>query len=1407
LFISHSVTNNAAAMALRNWLAEQGFDDVFLDIDPNRGLAAGERWQEELKGAADRCEAVLFLVSPAWLSSKWCLAEFLLAKSLDKRIFGLIVELVPFDQLPVEMTAEWQLCRLVGDGGVRSFKVEVRGTSAQVTFREAGLHLLRRGLERAGLDPRSFAWPPPDDPHRAPYRGLKALEPQDAAIFFGRDAAIVRGLDRIRGLAERGVGKLLVILGASGSGKSSFLRAGLWPRLARDDTNFLPLPVIRPQTAVINGSTGLAAALASAFDRLGAAHPPGHIKEALAGGAQVFGRLLDELSALAKRRLVAVGELRSDPAIILPLDQAEELFNQEGATEAEAFLNLLSAVLTPGAERLARRLLVVVTIRSDRYELLQNEPRLAPIKRDLFDLPPIPQAEFKSVIEGPARRVVEAGGRLAIDPALTEKLIADAQGADALPLLSFILERLYVDYAGGGRLTVAEYERLGGMQGSIEAAVANALAEPGRMPAIPPEKEAQLAALRAAFIPSLARINPETGVPMRRVARRDEIPEGSPAIVERLVEARLLVADQRAGFHVIEAAHESLLRQWPALTVWLDADAADLKLAEEVERAAGEWARNGRLDPWLDHRGDRLRAAEFLIARDDFRRRLGGDGAAYLAVCQARDEMEQKDKDSALVREQARLSEVAAAQARTARVQRGRTWALSIAGIVLAAGVGAVFWQQARVAAGRQAVNEARLSLVAEVVAAERMRGNADSALRLALYGLGLRRKLHPSANSASPLDAELAAAVSQSGWRLVLGGHEQAVLSAAFSPDGSRILTASYDNTARIWDAVTGSEIAVLQGEKSRRDAWVWAISRDGKHMLSGWYSPVSILEATTGRVVAELRGHEGDIEGEHYTDIGELEYAAFSADGSRIVTASRDETVRIWNAATGDEIGVWRGPKATVVGAAFNADASRIVTALTDKTARIWDAATGKEIAVLSGHESGVISAAFSLDGARVVTASGDKTARVWDAVTAKEITALHGHEELINDAAFSPDGSRIVTASEDKTARIWDAATGKEIAVLRGHENGVLSAAFSPDGLYIVTASRDKTARVWDYAEHVLILGGHRDAVSTAEFSPDGQRVASASGDKTARVWDAMTGHEIATLSGHEGSVTSASFNADGSQILTTAVDETARVWDARTGRNLAVVQLHENALGATPATRDGLRIATASNNQPVRVRDAATGEEVAKLGAGSINATCAAFSPDGRAIVAPGWGQRSIWDVATGLEIVDLQDDVRGEFNAATFSPDGFRIATAASDATARIWDASTGRQISVLRGHDATVTFAAFSPNASRVVTASMDKTARVWDAATGKEIAVLRGHDDEVSSAHFSPDGSHVVTASRDKTVRIWNVSLQVMSTDDLVAEVCRRRLRGLSRTTNDEMRLLGFPSGTVDIDVCVALE
>ena len=235
IFISHSSRNNDRAIEVRDWLRDNGWDDVFLDVDPQRGIVAGQRWKEALQKAAHRCQIVLALVSPEWLASGWCKSEVDAARLMGKK---LIVALMGIDkgQIPPDLGDE-QWVDLIGD--------------------RDGYRRLKEGLKRAGLDPASFEL----EPGRRPYPGFSSLEEADAAIFFGRDAQIIRGLDKIRGLARAGVDRMLVILGASGSGKSSFLRAGLWPRLARDDRSWLPLPVIRPERAAVSGKFGLAQAL------------------------------------------------------------------------------------------------------------------------------------------------------------------------------------------------------------------------------------------------------------------------------------------------------------------------------------------------------------------------------------------------------------------------------------------------------------------------------------------------------------------------------------------------------------------------------------------------------------------------------------------------------------------------------------------------------------------------------------------------------------------------------------------------------------------------------------------------------------------------------------------------------------------------------------------------------------------------------------------------------------------------------------------------------------------------------------------------------------------------------------------------------------------------------------------
>jgi hypothetical protein len=651
IFLSHSSTNNAEAVALRDWLANEGWkDEIFLDLDPLRGIVAGERWERALNEAANRCEVVLFLVSKAWLGSDWCIKEFNLAHRLNKRLFGLLIEDPAVADLPAYLTSTWQIVRLAAghDHVMLRAVMPVTQEEVHVTFSAEGLQRLKHGLEQAGLDPKYFAWPPATDPNRPPYRGLRPLEAEDAGIFFGRDAPVIEALDQLRGLRETTPPRLLVILGASGSGKSSFLRAGLLPRLRRDDRHFLPLSIIRPERAAINGETGLLPALEDAFKSVGIATTRAKLRDAIEGGASTLRPLLKALANKATPSALDADAKPTTPTLILSVDQGEELFLTEGQDEARAFLVMLHDLLIQDMPAI----IAVFTIRSDNYERLQLAKELESLRQEMLSLPPMPRGSYAEVIKGPAQRLAGTQRPLEVEDTLVNTLLTDieAGGAkDALPLLAFTLERLYVEHGGDGDLTAAEYRSLGGIKGSIEAAVDRALKTADANLAIPKERVARLALLRHGLIPWLAGIDPDTGAPRRRVARLSEIPVEAQPLIQHLVEQRLLATDvsKDTGENTIEPAHEALLRQWGLLQGWLTEDAGLLAVLEGVKRASRDWAANAKNKAWLGHATDRLAAAARLSARPDLAANLEPTDHEYLAACR-KAEADEKTRQAAL---------------------------------------------------------------------------------------------------------------------------------------------------------------------------------------------------------------------------------------------------------------------------------------------------------------------------------------------------------------------------------------------------------------------------------------------------------------------------------------------------------------------------------------------------------------------------------------------------------------------------------------------------------------------------------------------------------------------------------------------------------------------------------------
>ncbi|HAT50639.1 MAG: toll/interleukin-1 receptor domain-containing protein [Nitrospirae bacterium] len=741
LFISHSNKNAAETIALRDWLVAEGWDDLFLDLDPTRGAVPGEPWERKLVEAIEGCDIVLFLVSQGWLDSGYCQEEFRLANRFNKRFLGILLEDIPIKDLPKKLTATWQLANLASSHDYQKFwpVLPDSGREHLVTFSQSGLAQLKNGLnkifnpqpnvtpntkiDKTGPDPSSSPWPPASDPDRSPYRGMRPMEAEDAGIFFGREAPILDLLGLLRGPHEKTPPRFLVILGASGSGKSSFLRAGILPRISRDAHRFLPLPIIRPEQAVLTGENGLLRCLEQAFKRCQIVKTRKELRDALDTGIQSLSPLLSQLASSAQPTS------SPPPTLIFSIDQAEELFLAEGTEESQRFLTLLKELVLFGTVNLT----ILLTIRSDTYERLQRAEPLGGVRQVTFSLPPMPRGAYHTVITGPMARLAATSRPLQIDPKLTEALLQDSDhdgGKDALPLLAYTLERLYLEYGAGGELNLAQYREMGGIRGAIEAAVKQAFTAAARDPALPRDRADQLLLLRRGLIPWLAGIDPDTQAPRRRVAKLEEIPAEAQPMIKHLIEQRLLATDveKEGGATTIEPAHEALLRQWDLLQGWLQEDSTALATLEGVKHSAKEWETNKRQHEWLTHTAGRLDDAEHLKQRDDLTRSFTASDWDYLKACREQDN-QRRNKE---LEEARKLAEAQKSEAATQRkiTQRTRVGFIVATGLMIVAGIGAWIGFS-----GQQVAERERTVAVAA-------RGHAEDLINYMLFDL--RDKLAP---------------------------------------------------------------------------------------------------------------------------------------------------------------------------------------------------------------------------------------------------------------------------------------------------------------------------------------------------------------------------------------------------------------------------------------------------------------------------------------------------------------------------------------------------------------------------------------------------------------------------------------------------------------------------------------
>jgi WD40 repeat protein len=1186
-----------------------------------------------------------------------------------------------------------------------------------------------------------------------PYPGMRPFAEDEASRFFGRDKEI----DDLVGRLDRGEREIYVI-GPSGSGKSSFVQAGLLHAL---DT----------------GSSRLGQSFVVRAMRPGE-RPTDRLARALNGDLATPAVTVDTLLARHPRA----------ERVLVFIDQLEELFTVADPAEQQRF------IATLGALRAEPRCYLVLALRADFFGALMDSElwpdRVGSISQ--LSVGPLRGPALAQAILEPAMQV-----GVYLEARLCDRLVADAAAEPgALPHVQETL-RLLWEKRRQRLLGLAAYEALGDGGRALDVAIARRAGTTMGALTLAQQAMARRVLLR---LVSFGEGRPDTRRQQRVHALRSAADAAAEfaRVLRRLVDDRLITVDGTEGTDDVLAdlSHEALITGWPALREWIARRRTDEQQRRRLEAKVGEWIEHGRGETSLLDPVELSEAMQWM--QSDAARELGYGAELPALLAASRNEIEKVKR----LRRQWTLRAIAVLAVFSA----------------VASILGLLAWRQRQEAhhllgakyleQGRALLFEGHPMQAIPYFVAARTEA-IDSADLHRLFAQASRNMPsvtfigHEALVSGVAFSLDGAHVVTASAdhtarvWDAATGKpvtpplrHQGEVHAAAFSPDGTRVVTASQDHTAEVWDASTGTLMApplrhqgavhaaafnpdgtLVVTASADQTARVWDASRGTpltpplRHqdiVYAAAFSPDNTLVITTSkdrtaRIWDAWTGEPVTPALEHQDTVSA---AAFSPDSTLVVTASYDKTARIWSASTGKPVTPPLEHQDIVSAAAFSPDGTRVVTASYDKTARIWSASTGKPVVPPLEHQDIVMAAAFSPDGTRVVTASRDKTARVWDAATGKPLTPPLEHPGIISAVAFSPEGTRVVTAGDDKTVRIWGASRGKPEPSPLYHQGSISMTAFSPDGTRVVTASWDSTARVWDASTGKPVTPPlkHRGSVWMAAFSPDGRYVVTASFDNAARIWDASTGPMVTPLLGHQGAVLAAAFSPDGTRVVTASTDNTARVWDTSTGRPVAPALKHHGVVYAAAFSPDGARVITASDDQTAQIWDALTGSLVAPPleHHGAVHA--AVFCLDGRHVVTASNDQTArVWDASTGRPVTPPLEH-HGAVQGAVFSPDGKYVVTASWDNTARVWDASTGKPVTPPLEHQAEVRTAAFSLDGMRVVTASSDNTVQVWDTATGKPIGPPLEHQNGVNAAAFSPDGTRVVTASSDKTARIWTL-------------------------------------------------